>query len=320
MFKRIRIPKIAISGFITIIALFIFIAGCRQGQRRPAPLRQETMQAEPEITVYINQQNQTRKMKIEEYIAGVVAAEMKTDWPVEALAAQAILARTFTMEAIERRGGVPHWGTQASTSVEEFQAWDESKINDNVRAAVNSTRGEVILYQGNYINAWFHAYSGGKTATAKEGLDYTKTPTPFVHIVNDPGEKYVPKEDKTWAAVFAKDEVRTAARKMGIELSDFKQIKVGEKGPSGRAITLVIGDKTVPAQGFRVNIGSTKLKSTLLSELKVSGNKVIFTGTGYGHGVGMSQWGAYAMAKEGKSPKEIVKYFFKSVEVVKKWQ
>jgi len=302
-----------------ILLVLILISGCRQ-ERRPSPFEGEPSQAEPEITVYINQTKETRKMKIEDYIAGVVAAEMKTDWPVEALAAQAILARTFTMEAIERKGGVPERGTQASTSVEEFQAWDEKKINDNVREAVNRTRGEVAVYKGNYINAWFHAYSGGKTATAKEGLDYDKTPTPFIHSVDDPGIKDAPPEDKAWTATFTKEEVKKAVLKMGKKIGDFKEIKIEERGPSGRVLTFNIGGTSVSAPAFRVNIGSTKLKSTLISSVSVSGNKVIFKGTGYGHGVGMSQWGAYTMAKEGKSPEEIVKYFFKDVEIIKKWK
>jgi stage II sporulation protein D len=319
MNNKKRTKGITVLCLVIVVAIIASAVGCRQGQRRPAPSEQLT-KAEPEISVYINQKKETRKMKMEDYIAGVVAAEMKTDWPVEALAAQAILARTYTMEAIERKGGVPERGTQASTSVEEFQAWDETKINDNVRAAVKMTRGEVVVYQGDYINSWFHAYSGGKTATAKEGLDYTKTPTPFIHIVDDPGENYAPAENKNWTATFTKEEVKNAALKMGIEVGNFSRIKIGERGPSGRVTTLLIGDKQVSAPGFRVNIGSTKLKSTLISDLSVSGNKVTFKGTGYGHGVGLSQWGAYALAKAGKSPEEIVKYFFKDVEVVKRWQ
>lgn len=81
-----------------------------------------------------------------------------------------------------------------------------------------------------------------------------------------------------------------------------------------------IGNETVQAAGFRVALDSTKMKSTLLTSLTVSGDQVTMKGKGYGHGVGMSQWGAYQMAKEGKSAEDIINHYFKGVEIVKLWE
>ena len=127
-----------------ILVLLVTVAGCNTAPQKkmtpnqaapPAPQKQTAQGTEPEITVFMHETNEKKSMKMEEYIAGVVAGEMKPEWPVEALAAQAILARTFTMEAIESKGGVPARGTQASTDIKEFQAYDAKAITENVRKA-----------------------------------------------------------------------------------------------------------------------------------------------------------------------------------------
>src|SRR5690606_25717628 len=108
-----------------------------------------------------------KDMPIEEYITGVVAGEMKPNWPLEAYAAQAILARSFTMEFISRGGTRAKHGTDISTDHEEAQAYNANNITPIIRRAVEMTRGEVMTYRDQYIRAWFHSYSGGHTTTAK---------------------------------------------------------------------------------------------------------------------------------------------------------
>ena len=322
--------KIKHCALIMVIIAIVLIAtgGCSwfgSPQKKPSPSPspgpvRNVQGTEPEILVYMHETGEKKKMKMEDYIAGVVAGEMKPEWPVEALAAQAILARTFTLEAIETKGGVPERGTQASTDIKEFQAYSASSINDNVRNAVQMTRGMVATYQGKPIKAWFHASAGGITATAKEGLNYKDPEPAYVHSVQSPDD-LATADIKNWSAVFSKAEVLTAIGKAGVSnVASLDSLSIGQKGPSGRVVSFTVNNGVaVPGPELRVALDSTKLKSLLLDKVEVSGDKVVFTGKGYGHGVGMSQWGANKMATEGKKPEDIVSYYFKGIAVEKRW-
>ncbi|TWH46966.1 SpoIID/LytB domain-containing protein [Sporomusa sp. KB1] len=316
----------SIGYLVLLVFLCMALLGCNnQPQKKPempqAPLdqKQAVRQNEPEITVFMHETGEKKTMKMEEYLAGVVAGEMKTEWPVEALAAQAIIARTFTVEAIETKGGVPERGTQASTDIKEFQAYNAKAVNDNVKKAVEMTRGMIITYQGKPIKGWFHASAGGITATAKEGLNYRDAEPAYIQSVQSPDD-LAPEDVKNWTVAFSKEDVISAMAKMGKKVNDISSVEITQKGPSGRATVLMI-NKEVEVSGpeLRVALDSTKLKSMLLDKVMVSEESVTFVGKGYGHGVGMSQWGANRMAKDGKKPEEIVTYYFKGVQVEKRW-
>ncbi len=314
--KWMVVLAVALAGALAVGGCGLF----KGPQQKPAPQKQAPQGAEPQITVYMHETGEKKTMKMEEYIAGVVAGEMKPDWPVTALAAQAIVARTFTLEEIETKGGVPERGTQASTDIKEFQAYNAKEVNDNIRKAVEMTRGMVATYQGKPIRTWFHASAGGVTATAKEGLNFREAEPPYIQSVQSPDD-LAPADVKNWTASFSKAEVIAALSKMGQRVTKVDSVEIGQKGPSGRATGLVF-NKTVQvsAPDFRVAIGSTELKSMLLDSVAVEGDKVTFAGKGYGHGVGMSQWGANKMAAEGKKPEDIVNHYFKGVTVEKRWQ
>lgn len=275
---------------------------------------------EPVLKVYVKETGEIKELPFEQYVAGVVAGEMKNDWPEEALAAQAILARTFVMEFITEKGGSKYKGAHVSTDIEEAQAWNQEAVNDRVKRAVERTKGEVATYNDKYVKAWFHAHAGGTTASAKEGLAFKEEEPPYIKIVKSPDSPDAPPEDSTWAATFSKAEILTALKQAGGQADDFSSAKIAEKGPSGRAVTLSFGNTSVSAPEFRLAIGSTKMKSTFLTDLRVEGDKVVIKGKGYGHGVGMSQWGAYALAKQGKKAEDIVKYYFKNIEIAKIWE
>lgn len=312
--------------FIAIFLVSIILVGCQTAVPQekepeiPETIKQGENQA-PVLTLYNAETGQKTTIDIEEYIKGVVAAEMDTSWPEEALKAQAILARTFTLQKISENGGVPERGAHASTDIEEFQAYDTSKINDNVKQAVEATRGQVVAYQGDYIRAWFHAYSGGKTATAEEGLAFDKYPTPYIQVVDDPGIDSAPAKDKEWSVTLSKSTIREKIEAYsGQQVPDFSEITIVESGPSGRATKLKLGETVISAPLFRLSLGSTEVKSTYFTDMQVQEDKVTMTGTGYGHGVGMSQWGAKAMADSGKKAEEIVTYFFKDLKLYTLWQ
>lgn len=307
----------------SLFLVLILVSGCgNKAQSKLAPEKPEqTFKEEPTITLYLHETGETVSLPLEEYLCGVVAAEMATDWPEEALAAQAIMARTFTLEKIQA-GGVPARGTDASTDVAEFQAYDATKINEAVRQAVKETRGLVVRSDGQLIKAWFFADGGGITAaSSKEGLGYDKEPTLYIHSVEDPGIQLADNPNKAWQAVFPLETVQAAlAQVTGREIGVPTEAAIAEQGPSGRATKLSFNGYEVSAPALRLALDSTEMKSTLLSAVRIADGTLIMEGKGYGHGVGMSQWGARAMAEAGKHADEIIHYFFKDVEITQEYR
>jgi stage II sporulation protein D len=297
-----------VPGIVLAIVLAFAIRGWRTSPKADLP------DTEPTISVYMHETGEVQKMPLETYLEGVVAAEMDPTWPLEALRAQAIVARTFTIKKMNE-GGVSKRGTEASTDPNEFQAYNAARVNDRVKQAVRDTRGQIVVYGGMPINAWFHASSGGVTASAMEGLGYSKEKTPYVAPKDD-----VQKEPtQTWYRTFSNAEVARACTNVGVPIDRVESIKIGRKGPSGRTETLIVNGKEVPAPSFRVALGAAAMRSTLLDSVSMSGDSIAMKGRGYGHGVGMSQWGALILAQRGKTGEDIVNYYFKNVKVEKQW-
>ncbi len=309
-------------SILTVALVFCFsmhvLAGCGVRGERPEGAPSE----EPNISLFINETGEKKDIAFEEYLMGVVAAEMEPSWPENALAAQAILARTFTMENINAGRVRELHGTDASTSVEEFQAYDPTRINNNVRKAVESTRGEVVTSDGKYIKAWFSASCGGITASPEEGLNLTEEPVPYVKSqVKDPGFSITLPENRGWArAIPVEDVCRAVQDVTGSDPGNLTMVKVEEWGPSGRAQKIRFNDQVVAGSEFRIAVGSETLRSTLFTgEPRLDSGNVIFEGRGFGHGVGMCQWGANKLARDGKTPEEIIKFYFQNVQIQKLW-
>ncbi|MBI2873527.1 MAG: SpoIID/LytB domain-containing protein [Firmicutes bacterium] len=315
----------------TLMALILVMvltagAGCRLF-KRPVPAAKPPQipkavrvgdRAEPEITVYMADTGGTKKMRMEDYIEGVVAAEMDPDWPIEALAAQAIIARTFTLQQIETNGGVPDRKAHASTSKDEFQAYDSGRVNARVKKAVEITRGKVIGYNGKLARSLFSAYDGGISATLEEAGFEGKEP--YLTVVKSPDSGTIPDEVRNWKASFPVSEVRSKVKALtGKDPGAVGKVSVVKKGPSGRALSVQVGDARITGPQLRLALGPDRLKSVLLSQAKVSGNKVEFAGRGYGHGVGLSQWGAKVQADRGKKAEQIVRTYYKGASVFTIW-
>ncbi len=286
----------------------------------PAPINQGEY-VEPELKVFVAGQNKFQFMKMEDYLMGVVAAEMDTAWPLEALAAQAIVARSFTLQKIDEDGGVPARNAHASTDIKEFQAYDAARINDNVREAVAATRGQVAVHNGEFIRGWFHAYAGPRTALADEGLEFNGPNPPYIQIVASPAESVIPEDQKEWQASFSLAQVRNAVRQAaGKDPGSITKVEIGEKGPSGRVVRFIVNDVEVTGPQLRLALGSTVMRSTFVDKVSIEGSSLVMSGSGYGHGVGMCQWGANALAEEGQSAEDIVKYYYRNVDIVKLWE
>lgn len=314
MQRRFFTVKIKIKlGLIFLLIAAVGLWGCGRGTKGE---NEKLIDDEAIITLYQHESGETVEISLGEYLCGVVAGEMDVNWPQEALAAQAIVARTFTLEKIAA-GGVAARGTDASTDIHEFQAYQPQKINERVRKAVEETNGKAIYHNGKLIKAWFFADGGGKTAaSAVEGLSYDKEETPYIQSVDDPGIELAENENKEWSAEFSVAEVSAAVEKVnGQKKERFKQVSIVERGESGRATKLQFDDLVIGVPALRLALGGEKMKSAMLTDIKIEDGKLKMIGKGYGHGVGMSQWGARALAEQGKTAEEIIHYFFKDVEI-----
>lgn len=272
----------------------------------------------PELQVYDVSEKDLEEMDLEEYVTGVVAGEMKNDWPLEALKAQAILARTFVLKFCDSKQS-RYEGADISTSVEEAQAYAPQNINDRVKQAVEETSGIVMSADGEYPYAWFFAHAGGVTELPSVALDYNDSDPEYLSVVESPDSDKAPEDVKRWKASFTLEQVQKACNDAGLNVEKVESVEAGDKGESGRLKTLLVNGKSVSAPSFRIAIGANKLKSTLIDDIKVENGEAVFSGSGFGHGVGMSQWGAYALAEQGKSAEEIVQHYFQDVDLVKMW-
>ncbi len=302
---------------LLIVALIFttMLASCNPF-RRASPYRKVT--TEPQLTVFMHETGATESMGLEKYLEGVVAGEMAPDWPIEALKAQAILARTFTIEALQRKGGTrEQTGTDVTTDEKVFQAYDASRVNDVIRQAVAETRGFIMTYNGNPIRAWYHADAGGKTATAKEGLGFTEAQTPYIVVAEAPSAN----PEAAWQASFPVAEVVSAVNKVtGKNVRSITSARVAAHGPSGRATDLAFGSTRVSAAALRTALGPEQMRSTMLTGISVSGGRVVMKGKGFGHGVGMPQWSARYFAERGEVSAQILYRFFRGVTVEQWWK
>jgi stage II sporulation protein D len=311
------IPKRKFTIFLVllIISVFIFsISGCQQQAKKP-PAKPVKMASEvkkyskePGISLYRTATGARQQLKMEEYLKGVLAAEMNPKFPMEALKAQAIVARTMTLALLEYENGTRgKYGTDASDNHLEFQQYDEKKITDNISRAVDETKGQVLTYQGKFVYTMFHSLSKDKTASMAEGFPKLASKAGYLVPVSTNGIKYAPAKYRSWTVKVPRWEIKNL---MGSKAGNLDDISVSKRGPSGRATEVSAGSATVKAVDLRQQIGPDRLYSTVWSSVQPQGNYIVFQGSGWGHGVGMEQWGAYAMAKEGKNARQIVEHYY----------
>ncbi|MDD6050206.1 MAG: SpoIID/LytB domain-containing protein [Clostridiales bacterium] len=273
----------------------------------------------PTLSVHVLSADAVVSMDIETYVAGVVAGEIPNDWPMEALKAQAILARTFTVKFItEKDSRYP--GADISTDITEAQAYNADAVNARIRQAVQQTQGLVLLTaDGRLPYAWFHAHSGGITETAIHGLDWQGMEPTYTKVTDGEESSAAPQSVQAWQVEFTAVEFLAACRRTGADVSGCHTITIDQKGKSGRAVTLQVDGTAVNAARLRLALGSTVMRSTLLTELRVEDGTIHMAGRGYGHGVGMPQWGAYALAQRGMRGEEIALHYYSGLHLARLW-
>jgi stage II sporulation protein D len=245
------------------------------------------------------------ELPLEDYVAGTVLGEVSEAWGDALLRAQAVAIRSYSLHRRAEAGG-RDWDVEADTRGQVYLGLDGE--TDAVRAAVAATRGQVLTFGGEPILAAFHSAAGGRTASAAEvwGRD-----VPYLRSVAVPGEQDSP--DTYWRARVAPDELRRALAACGHELGAPRDVAVVERSASGRAVAIRVrsGDDAVVVSGeaLREALGNGRVRSTLF-DVHRAGGDFVFVGSGRGHGVGMSQWGARALAAEGASYAQILARFY----------
>ena len=259
---------------------------------------------------------------LEKYLLGVVSAEMPASFEEEALKAQAVVARTYTLYSIQK--SKKHENADICDSSSCCQAWiskedrlakweeDARKENWNkILEAVSETKGKVIKYNGDLIDAFFHSNSGGKTEEPVNvwgGTNY-----PYLQSVETSGEDAY-SQYSSQVTISKTDFVNKIKEKHSdfeIDFSKDEAIKITEYTESGRVKTIKVGNLNLSGVEIRsiLNLKSTNFK------FEINGEEIKFEVIGYGHGVGMSQTGADSLAKEGKGYEEIIKHFYTGVEI-----
>ncbi len=279
-----------------------------------------------EFKVLNHKTNEVFTVSAADYVKGVVAGEMPANFHNEALKAQAVAAYTYAVRLKEIEQSSPTenlMGADFTTDPSKHQAYmtlDEIKsfygdsFEENyskISSAVDEVIGQTIVYGGQPIAAAFHAMSSGKTESSKNvwGSDL-----PYLTSVESKGDLDAPKYEVT--SQFSKDEVYSLLTKaypdIALDENESNWIKIKDVSDSSTVLKATIGDKELTGFDIR-NIFSLRSPSFTV---ECKDGSFTFTCHGSGHGVGMSQYGANALAEEGYTYDQILKHYYKDVEIV----
>lgn len=273
------------------------------------------------IKLLHHETNEVEEVDLEDYLVHVVSAEMPADFEPEALKAQAIVARTYTMYKTKNpkhdNADICDDSSccQAWISKEKrFERWEDDKAQanwDKIVKCVNDTKGKIITYNNEPINAFFHANSGGTTEIP--GEVWGGSNLPYLQVVTTDGEEGYTQYSSEVALKYDEllNKLKDRYTDITIDFNNNDDIKILEYTESGRVKTIKFGNHNLSGVETRTLLG---LKSTNFQFEKKDG-LITFNVKGYGHGVGMSQTGADSLAKDGKNAEEIVKHFYKDVEI-----
>lgn len=282
--------------------------------------------------IYINildkENDKVIKMQLEEYVKNVVKKEMPYYFDKEALKAQSVLARTYTLKRCALFGGSnpAHEGYEVCTDYNCCQAFLRKKdliynlsgesnmnilsillLNNKIDEAVESTKNEVIFYDKKIIEPLYFSASGGKTENSE---DYFETKYDYLRSVESP---YEDNAYMNYKNVVSKTDFKNKLLKKypDIEFNGFN-IKIISYTKSNRAKQIKVGNKTLTGKEFREMFN---LKSTYIVDIQERLNSIIVYTNGFGHGVGLSQYGANGYAKKGYKYKDIIKKYYKGVYI-----
>lgn len=279
------------------------------------------------VKIYRREKNTVEELDLEEYIKGVVASEMPANFDEEALKAQAVAARTYYMnKRINQCKDAESKGAEICDSThcqvymdkeERMSKWIKKDSESNwskIDEAVESTKGEVLTYDGAILEyPQFFAVSSGKT---EDALDVLSMSVPYLKSTDSKGEEVAPKYETTFSMSLDEfiNKIKSSYNDIKLSKNNLKNsIEVESYTEGGSVKEIKVGDKIISGIDLRkiLNLNSTNFK------ISFKNNDIIFLCKGYGHGVGMSQWGANAMAKSGDKYSDILKHYYSGVDIEK---
>ena len=254
--------------------------------------------------------NEITNINLEDYIIGVVAAEMPASFELEALKAQAVAARTFAMYKKETRNldydlikGVKDQAYKDNKTL--LTQWNVNFFTNylKIRKAVEETQGQVLTYNGEIINAFYFSMSNGYTENCE--LVFAQD-LPYLNSVSSKWDNES-LNNYSYTTTFSKEDFCSS---LGITC-DKIEIQDITRSEANRVLTIIINGQTFKGTEVRSKLG---LRSTDF-DITINESDITITTRGYGHGVGMSQYGANGMAQDGYSYEEIVKYYYQNTEI-----
>ncbi len=314
------------------IAIFVVMLLCPLSAITPrqntTTTKVENTEAETDKTVKVmlTSSNLVKEIDIKDYLCGSVAAEMPAYYETEALKAQAVACHTYMIMMKNQQETNPdtslkgaylsddsstHQGYLSKTELKEKWGDKYDEYYKKIEDAVNSVCDKIITYKNEPIIAAYHALSPGKTESAKNvwGKDI-----PYLVSVESVGDKLSPDFSETLK--FTPDKFRKCAEKLDVSLGEDISKWVGKTDATdiGTVNTIALGNKNISGLQFRDAFG---LKSAVFS-VSYGNDSFTIISYGFGHGVGMSQYGADYMARQGSTFDEILKHYYKGVEITKK--
>ncbi|WP_458398789.1 stage II sporulation protein D [Anaerotignum sp.] len=245
------------------------------------------------------------KSELEEYVVGVVAAEMPAAFPEEALKAQAVAARTYQVRQMQAAGTkevLYDVGQAYIDTAEQKKKWGENYpvYASKIRKAVRETAGEIMVYDGEPILAAFHAISAGRT---EDAVHVWNNDVPYLKSVDSREDAKAPQHETT--VIFSEQELE---EKLGSA-----EVYILSRTDAGYVSEVRLGEKILSGREVREKLG---LRSTNFTIEKKDGGVQVTT-HGYGHGVGMSQYGASFLAEKGKTYHEILRHYYQGIDFQK---
>lgn len=248
---------------------------------------------------------------LEEYLVGVLAGEVPVRWPLETLKAQAVVARSYAL-AVSRERARGSFHLESTIQDQVFRSLDEIPAADRERLqrAVEETRGDVLVSpDGRVLKAFYHSDCGGRTASAPSvwggGFDSGTAVDPLC-----PATK-----SSRWSLRVARKSFETVLRKLlpGVDVFDLGTLRL-QRGEDHRVRGLMLAgedgaSREIPATELRRELGFTKMKSTRF-EIRTEGDEILIAGQGFGHGVGLCQWGSRAMGARGENFERILAHYY----------
>ncbi|MDT8317619.1 MAG: SpoIID/LytB domain-containing protein [bacterium] len=249
-------------------------------------------------------------LALEDYLFGLINHEISSKWPLEAVKAQAVAARTYAYLKIGSNSDKAYH--LESTVIDQVYG-GSSMEDERARRAVRETKGEMLYYGNDLARTFYHSSCGGRTEAAQNvwGSDF-----PYLKTVED--EFCADAPNYFWSYESTFDSIYAAMKEEGYPFTKNHDIRVLDRSKSGRVLSIIIGGVELPGTKFRQLIGYGMIKSTMF-ELEVKEGSVIFSGSGSGHGVGMCQWGAKGMAEEGRSYRQILEHYYSGTVLKKQY-